>query len=261
MKDVEKQDDKKAKVKNTAIKEMKSIEVQVDEEDIKKEYEDKRHETNEKIKTALAENGDFNPLEEILDEKWPQEVYKITEIEGSNQNTGLERQEGLEKLISDNEGQLDYLIQTARTQTSKLRPEEISSAVPTDCDLIAPVTRSQASVEQRYDRERSSNNNQPDQENDQAIEPRTPVAKRASPARLGTTVAGQPRQRMKWTTEMNEYIMRCYYNITKNEADIGAYRLLLHQAFLQKYPERQVTEQRIADQRRAYYPKESSSGG
>ncbi|CAH1107803.1 unnamed protein product [Psylliodes chrysocephalus] len=45
---------------------------------------------------------------------------------------------------------------------------------------------------------------------------------------------------------MNEYIMRCYYNITKNETDIGAYRLLLHLAFLQKYSEWQVTEQRIA---------------
>lgn len=68
-----------------------------------------------------------------------------------------------------------------------------------------------------------------------------------------TTKAGKPQQRMKWTTEMNEYIMHCYYSITKNETDMGAYRPLLHQAFLEKYPERQVTQQRIADQKHAIF--------
>lgn len=119
-----------------------------------------------------------------------------------------------------------------------------------DRDLFAPVTRYQASVERRDDREGRSNT-QPDHDDEPAIEQRTPAERSVSPAMLGTTMAGKPRQRMKWTTEINEYIMRCYYNITKNETDVGAYRLLLHQAFLQKYPERQVTEQRIADQRRA----------
>lgn len=65
-----------------------------------------------------------------------------------------------------------------------------------------------------------------------------------------TTKAGKVRQRMKWTSEINEYIMRCYYRITNLESDATSYRQQLYLDFQQKFPNINVTEQRIADQRR-----------
>lgn len=50
---------------------------------------------------------------------------------------------------------------------------------------------------------------------------------------------------------MNEQIMRCYYYVTKNETNLGAYRGPLHRAFLTKYPNHGLTEQNVADQRRS----------
>lgn len=71
-----------------------------------------------------------------------------------------------------------------------------------------------------------------------------------------TTKAGLPRKRMKWTAELNSFIMRSYFKITKMETDLTTYRYALHRAFVEKYPELQhLTEQRIADQRRAILTK------
>ncbi|CAH1098904.1 unnamed protein product [Psylliodes chrysocephalus] len=71
-----------------------------------------------------------------------------------------------------------------------------------------------------------------------------------------TTKAGVPRKRMKWTSELNSFIMRSYFKITKMETDLTTYRYALHRAFVEKYPELQhLTEQRIADQRRAILTK------
>ncbi|CAH1109132.1 unnamed protein product [Psylliodes chrysocephalus] len=65
------------------------------------------------------------------------------------------------------------------------------------------------------------------------------------------TKVGKPRKRMKWTNEINSFIMRSYYEITKLENDLTVYRYALHRAFTEKYPDLQhLTEQRIADQRR-----------
>lgn len=66
-----------------------------------------------------------------------------------------------------------------------------------------------------------------------------------------TTKAGKARQRMCWTIDMNEHLMRCYYKITKLETNTTNYRSELLPMFLQKYPElSHLTEQRLADQNR-----------
>ena len=56
---------------------------------------------------------------------------------------------------------------------------------------------------------------------------------------------------MKWSTNINEFILREYYLITKLETDTVAYRQKLHEAFTRTYPDAEITEQRLADQRRA----------
>jgi len=77
------------------------------------------------------------------------------------------------------------------------------------------------------------------------------VSRRANPILPETTLAGRPRVRMKWTQELNILIMRTYYHITRLETDSTAFRRRLHDAFVAHYPDITVTEQRIADQRRA----------
>lgn len=88
-----------------------------------------------------------------------------------------------------------------------------------------------------------------------------------------TTKAGKHRIRMKWSNEVNEFIMRTYYTITSNETvsnylgqespctktksqflpfqQTKAYRDSLHKLFAQQYPDVAISQQRIADQRRA----------
>ncbi|KAI5692968.1 hypothetical protein M8J75_004967 [Diaphorina citri] len=65
-----------------------------------------------------------------------------------------------------------------------------------------------------------------------------------------TTRVVRPRVRMKWTTELNTFIMRTYYHVTKLETDMTAYVRKMHEAFRAEYPDIEVSEQRIADQRR-----------
>ncbi|KAL0839729.1 hypothetical protein ABMA28_016372 [Loxostege sticticalis] len=65
------------------------------------------------------------------------------------------------------------------------------------------------------------------------------------------TPATQPSQRMKWTEEYNEAIMRSYFRVTNLETDITAYRSKVHQEFIDRFPHlSHITEQRVADQRR-----------
>lgn len=60
------------------------------------------------------------------------------------------------------------------------------------------------------------------------------------------------KQRMRWSNEYNEAIIRIYYKITELETNKTVYRTILHQEFTNKYPSlTHLTEQRIADQRRA----------
>ena len=79
-----------------------------------------------------------------------------------------------------------------------------------------------------------------------------PTSKSASPgisASMGTIKERKPRQRQKWSREMNEYIMRCYYTIMMLELTMA--RKYVYEQFRIKYPEVKVSQQRIADQRRA----------
>ncbi|CAK1550990.1 unnamed protein product [Leptosia nina] len=58
-------------------------------------------------------------------------------------------------------------------------------------------------------------------------------------------------QRMRWTKDHNEAIMRAYYKVTSLESNITAYRGLLHKEFIAQFPYlTHITEQRVADQRR-----------
>ncbi|KAF9820227.1 hypothetical protein SFRURICE_010219, partial [Spodoptera frugiperda] len=62
----------------------------------------------------------------------------------------------------------------------------------------------------------------------------------------------QPGQRMKWTNEYNETIMKIYYKITYLETNKTAYRKTLHEQFITAFPElSHITEQRLSDQVRA----------
>ncbi|KAI4476902.1 hypothetical protein M0802_014807 [Mischocyttarus mexicanus] len=66
-----------------------------------------------------------------------------------------------------------------------------------------------------------------------------------------TTKAGKLRQRMQWSNEMNEHVMRCFFTATQLETIRSGYRPQLLQMFKQKYPDINVTEQRLIDQKRA----------
>lgn len=71
----------------------------------------------------------------------------------------------------------------------------------------------------------------------------------ASSVTLGTT-SRQSRRRMKWSIELNKFIMLTYYTVTNLETQKVGYRQELHRLFRVRFPEIEVSEQRIADQRR-----------
>jgi hypothetical protein len=80
------------------------------------------------------------------------------------------------------------------------------------------------------------------------------TAEGASQNYLGTTKAGKPRQRRKWTDEINQFLLRFYLKITRLETDMTGYRHKLHQQFMNEYPEQQnITQQKLADQIRTIY--------
>ncbi|XP_074000237.1 uncharacterized protein [Rhodnius prolixus] len=70
----------------------------------------------------------------------------------------------------------------------------------------------------------------------------------ASSVTLGTT-SRQTRRRMKWSIELNKFIMLTYYTVTNLETQKVGYRQELHRLFRVRFPEIEVSEQRIADQR------------
>lgn len=85
-------------------------------------------------------------------------------------------------------------------------------------------------------------------------ERQTNTARRVSRRQLGTTQAGAPRRRIQWTNDMNEFIVRLYYRLTKCETQITGYRQNLREAFAHQYPTlTHVTEQNIADRRAAIF--------
>ena len=78
--------------------------------------------------------------------------------------------------------------------------------------------------------------------------PTLSVAREANAFLPASTKAGKPRVRMRWSSEVNIFIMRTYYLITKLETDFTTYRQRLHEIFSQKYPYINVSEQRVSDQ-------------
>lgn len=131
----------------TETKEMRSISIQVDPADIKNEMDEKTLKIANKIREVMEGDGTYNKLTEVLDEKWPLEIYKITETESATQSNKLLenlklKYAGLTELIEKNEGQADFLIQTLNTRTSTNVYKEKSSAIhllPLDID-VAGVT-------------------------------------------------------------------------------------------------------------------------
>lgn len=140
--------------KATVAIETKTVGVQVDLQEMEKERQEGRKRVVNKIQSALEADGGFESLAEILDEKWPQEVYKVTVTEGANQTAKIGqsgdyailmdpkkaeynklegnlmlRYAGLAELIKNNDGQPDFLIQTSNTRTRSGVSDGDSSAV------------------------------------------------------------------------------------------------------------------------------------
>ncbi|XP_054744487.1 uncharacterized protein LOC129248901 [Anastrepha obliqua] len=59
------------------------------------------------------------------------------------------------------------------------------------------------------------------------------------------------RQRIKWTSEINEFLLRTYLQITKLETHRTLFRKRLREKFVEKYPQMNVSEQNLSDQLRA----------
>lgn len=78
------------------------------------------------------------------------------------------------------------------------------------------------------------------------------VARERSPE--PTTLVPSTRQRTMWTDEMNEYVVRCYYRLTKLETSKEPFTADLHRLVVEKYPSlRRKTVQNIIDQRRSIF--------
>lgn len=69
-----------------------------------------------------------------------------------------------------------------------------------------------------------------------------------------TTSQGRNRQRTVWSIEVNEFIVRCYYKITRLERTKTPYSKELHKAVIEHFPNlRTKTVQNIIDQRRSIF--------
>ena len=75
---------------------------------------------------------------------------------------------------------------------------------------------------------------------------------RAEPRITNTSYPSNLQQRMRWSNQINESIIRQYLLLTELETNITGYRPKLHEHITLKHPEiAHFSEQRIADQRRA----------
>ncbi|KAL0852393.1 hypothetical protein ABMA28_000587 [Loxostege sticticalis] len=78
------------------------------------------------------------------------------------------------------------------------------------------------------------------------------VVQTANYANGSVPTTDSSKTRRKWSTEMNEFILRNYLQITKLETDTKVYLLPLHEKFIDRFPDmKDVTRQRVGDQRRA----------
>lgn len=146
-------DDRCFKRKEEA-KEMRSASVQASPEDIKKETEEKRRLLVDRIRTIMETKDKYDRLTEILDEKWPQEIYKVTITGNTNQMAMTERGDdyailmdpkkaeynkleenlmlrypGLAEMVKNSDGEPDFLVQTSNTRTKTGASDGECSAV------------------------------------------------------------------------------------------------------------------------------------
>ncbi|XP_053964254.1 uncharacterized protein LOC128867184 [Anastrepha ludens] len=86
------------------------------------------------------------------------------------------------------------------------------------------------------------------------------TATSVSQVNLGTTRAGRVRQRIQWTTEMNEYVLRCYYISTNCEEPehMTTYRERMLDLFLRRYRHLngKLTENSLATRKKAIFQHE-----
>lgn len=62
------------------------------------------------------------------------------------------------------------------------------------------------------------------------------------------------KQRTTWTTDMNKYVVQCYYRLTKVETSTEPYGAELHRLVIEKFPQlNHKTVQNILDQRRSIF--------
>lgn len=102
--------------------------------------------------------------------------------------------------------------------------------------------------------EATHNNNSPSM---QITEHQPPVLRALSRNTTTTTQTGLPRQRIKWTPEMNKSVIRCYFIATKIETEMHVYRPQMRSLFLQQFPDlSRITEQNLADRKRAIMTKQ-----
>ena len=139
---------------------------------------------------------------------------------------------------------------TSGNPAGESRPESTSGSPSYSGvgNISQMLTQSQAVVSRARSRQASRNT-----ENTQKSQtpPAADASQVASALKPATTKAGKPRVRMKWDQDTNIFIMRTYYHITKLETDLTQYRQLLYQHFMEKYPNANVSEQRVSDQMRA----------
>jgi hypothetical protein len=76
-----------------------------------------------------------------------------------------------------------------------------------------------------------------------------------------TTRAGLPRRRIQWSSEMNDFVIRAYFRITRCETNTTGWRQELHQTFVRNYPSLTVTEQNIADRHRTHQNRSATGTG
>jgi hypothetical protein len=76
---------------------------------------------------------------------------------------------------------------------------------------------------QRNNRDNQQLNDPPAESVSQGIQPET-------------TRAGLPGRRIQWSSEMNEFVIRSYFRVTRYGTNITSWRQELHQTYVREYP-------------------------
>ena len=65
---------------------------------------------------------------------------------------------------------------------------------------------------------------------------------------VALTLTGRIRQRRKWTNEINEELLRAYFEVTEKETNMTSYRSRLQEVFVERHPNFDLSAQRLSDQ-------------